>query len=420
MKLKVRKIEGLIENVLAILLILSCNSVFLHSMNTNFRIKELIVITSFILSVVISLGLKIDKKTFNKLIIFFSIYFIYFFIFLLVWRFYSARQKFVLNFIIFMPIMIYCFFCYNRRDNSYKLLYKISDIAFIINIISLVFWISASLLKIIKSTGKMTIFWGKERVISSYFNIYFETQTIDFLGFSGVRNTSIFCEGAMFSLILIVALTIEVFLKRKINIKRCVIFFIGIISTLSTTGIISALAIIVFRVLLFKNNSNISKILYKIIKILFIILVAIVVLYFGYNILVQKQSSTSYSIRLDDYIAGYKSWINSPIIGNGYGSIDSIRIYMSSWRSYNTGFSNGIMAVLAQSGISLAIVYIFPIFLCISQAIRSRNWNMTFVYIIILELFMTTFWQDTNMLLLFVSLGYSLIFIKNGRKRFII
>ena len=72
MKLKVRKIEGLIENVLAILLILSCNSVFLHSMNTNFRIKELIVITSFILSVVISLGLKIDKKTFNKLIIFFS------------------------------------------------------------------------------------------------------------------------------------------------------------------------------------------------------------------------------------------------------------------------------------------------------------------------------------------------------------
>lgn len=416
MKVKVKRIEGLIEMILAILLILSCNSVFLHSININFRIRECITVIILVLSLVLSLGLKVDKKTFNKLVVFFGIYYIYFFIFLLVWRFYSAKQKFILNFLIFIPIMTYCFFCYHRRNNSYKLLYKISDIVLVITIISLFFWCTASLLGVIKPTGKMEIFWGKQRVISNYFNIYFETQTIDFLGFNGIRNTGIFCEGAMFSLVLIVGLIIESFLKENINVKRCSIFFLGIISTFSTTGIIAALAIIALRVLFFKSNYNINESIYKVVKFLVIIFMIIFMGYLGYKVLSQKQSSTSYSIRIDDYIAGYKAWSESPILGNGYGSIESIRVYMSSWRSYNTGFSNGIMAILAQSGISLLIVYILPIVFYFLESAKNKKWNILCVYIIILSLFMTTFWQDTNMLLLFVSLGYSFIFINKEAK----
>lgn len=414
MKFQVRRLEILIEYILALLLVLSCNSVFLHSINDNYHILDLIIVFSIILSGVLSFRLKINKKTFNKIGMFFSVYYIYIFTFLLIWSFHSGRRKFILNFVIFVPIMTYCYFCYNKRMNSYSLLYKISDIVLLLTWVSLVLWISASLLNIIKPTGYMNIFWGKEVTIPSYFNLYFETQTINFFGFSGIRNTGVFCEGTMYSIVLVISLAIEFFLREKVNKRRCLLFIIGVISTISTTGVISVLIIISLKMFLIKNKNRTNENrLYNIIRFILIIFAIVGFIYIGYQILYEKQSSSSYSIRLDDYIAGYKAWIKSPIVGNGYGSIDSIRAYMSSWRSYNTGFSNGIMIVLAQSGIALLLIYILPGIFYLSESIRIKKMNLLCIFIIILELFITSFWQDTNLLLLFISFGLSLILKEN-------
>ena len=72
MKFQVRRLEILIEYILALLLVLSCNSVFLHSINDNYHILDLIIVFSIILSGVLSFRLKINKKTFKKNLILFD------------------------------------------------------------------------------------------------------------------------------------------------------------------------------------------------------------------------------------------------------------------------------------------------------------------------------------------------------------
>lgn len=65
--------------------------------------------------------------------------------------------------------------------------------------------------------GKTTAFykWGGDRTVGSYFNLYFETYTPNYLlqillGHTVYRNTSIFPESPMFAYVLCLALAKEV------------------------------------------------------------------------------------------------------------------------------------------------------------------------------------------------------------------
>ncbi|MBN1040020.1 hypothetical protein DVW12_15055 [Clostridium botulinum] len=405
--------QTLVEYIVALLIILSCNSVFLYSIDKNYYIPQLIIIFTVILSCILSFNLKINKKAFINLVIVTIIYITYTFSFTLINSFHTSKSNFIIRFIIFIPLMIYCFFIYQQKNNTYKIFYRISDVVLILTIISLFFWIFSSLINQIRPTGYTYIYWGSAHNITNYYNVYFETQDIKFLNFEFIRNSGIFCEAPMYSLCLVITLTIELFLKVKVNLKTCLLILSGIITTFSTTGFISAIIIIIAKIFILKNKKLNSYKFIRVIKPIFMLSFIILSIYSIVLLLNIKQETNSYSIRLDDFVIGYKSWIEAPILGNGYGSIDSIKKYMDTWIRSNTGFSNGIMAVLSQGGLMLTLLYISPFIYILKKSFKFNKWNIFWTLAIVLELFITTFWQDTFLLFIFIAFGYSLFIYNN-------
>lgn len=128
-------------------------------------------------------------------------------------------------------------------------------------------------------------------------------------------------------------------------------------------------------------------------KILMVICLIILVFTIGRfinNMLEIKSSTTSYSDRIDDYVAGYKAWMENPLIGNGYGNNEVIKKYMSSFRKNNIGFSNSIFRVLAQGGVYLFSLYIIPCFICLFRGIKQRNKIQCLLSFLFIFLFITT------------------------------
>ena len=120
-----------------------------------------------------------------------------------------------------------------------------------------------------------------------------------------------------------------------------------------------------------------------------------------------KLSTNSGSIRIDDYKASYKTWIEHGIIlGAGFNNEDAIIENMSKFRKDNQGLSNSTMVVLAEGGIMLFMIYLIPFLLSINYAIKNKNNNILYFDIIILFLFCTTIFAYTALMINILSKGY--------------
>ena len=102
--------------------------------------------------------------------------------------------------------------------------------------------------------------------------------------------------------------------------------------------------------------------------------IAFFALYIAVDTLLQQRLGTSSgNSRIDDFVAGYNAWKKAPVFGNGFGNMDSVRQYMSSFRFNNVGFSNSPMMILAYGGIYLFIPYLISLILGISNALYKAN-----------------------------------------------
>ena len=71
------------------------------------------------------------------------------------------------------------------------------------------------------------------------------------------------------------------------------------------------------------------------------------------DLIIAKQDTISGETRTDDILNGFRAWLDSPIFGWGY-----MNRYVLD--KYHTGFSNSIVAILAQGGIILLSLYFVP------------------------------------------------------------
>lgn len=404
----------IIEYIISILIVLNCNSVFSNLVYKEYKFSEWIVILTFLLLCFLLIQDKLNSQFNGKLILFVLIFWIYLFVFILFSVSSNRLLEFVAKFVIFIPIMTVCFYLYGKKGILFRMFYRIADIVIIIACISLTFWLLGSILGILQPTGKVLYRWLNDVYINSYFNIYFETQKISFMGFSGVRNTAIFTEAPMFSLILSISLLIEICMKSEINKKRVVILLLAQLTTVSTTGWCFSIAIVIFKFMFTRSNKE--HWYFKLLKWALLTVCIIVAVSVVNIVILEKSESSSYSIRMDDYIAGFKAWMDYPILGNGFGANSAITYYMSSFRRDNLGFSNSIMNVLAQGGLYLFAVYIFPFILYFREYFQKNNINLFLIGIGLMILFISTIFNGTFIMLLFLSLGYSLIFIEEYKK----
>lgn len=405
MKININRIfRTILEYLFVFFLILGGNTVLVRSVdfqNLEFLIDALIILTVVVL---IILKRKVDLRNLKKAFIissFISVYIL----------FYSIINT--INFIplmkLFIMLIVFIFYIILYIENEFIsiVLLKYRNAMICLCLLSLFFWSFGSILHVINTNTVIASRWvGGQRFIeyyNGYFNIHFEVQKI----YGIMRNTGLFIEGPMYSFQLTLAFATELLLIRGKNKSIPIIIFVTQLTTFSLTGISLGLLIIFTRYFWADRNQSLEG---KLIKIGLGLFVIIGLVYLIYNLFtIHRNSGSSSAIRFDDFVVGFRSWLESPIFGHGYLNIDALTKYMGSWRSHNLGYSNSVMYVLSQGGIYLGALYMYSFYrsLAISLHFRDRH-TLLFILIILLLLVFTIMPYNnlTLLILVYFAIGF--------------
>lgn len=413
MKIPLKKINSIFEYTFLALLVLSMRTVFVHLLTNRLDIsliKILIVVNVLFLLVFGFRKLTIEKNILVSLAIYYSLAILLFGYNLSIIE--DGIKSFVFDLFILLPLFILLLRRYYIENRLENLLSKYTDIVFLIAVISLFFWLLGSIFQILVPNVTVLSTWAdiRGRPTNGYFYLYFETQRINLIGFSGWRNTAIFTEGPMYNIILVLAFIQMLFFEKRRHLFRESILLVAMISTLSTTGFFAVAFMYIYRIYL--KGKLTSK------KILFLITLSpiflIGVIFFLYRLATEKLQTGSSAMRLDDINAGFMAWKNNLLMGNGYTHLESIFPYMNMSFRFNTGYSNGIMSIVVQGGIILFILYFLPMIFILFSKYFSKD--IKFLIIIWLFLIFNTIIDTTPLFLFITSLGYVIFFMKMDKK----
>ena len=392
------KYISLLEYFLCFLVILSCRTVYVHSINYNI---STIVSLMLMFVIIFLIFIRHDKKIKTKKI-FFIVFLICYIFFYLIMAVKTNVMSFVKNFLIILPLFMIYLSMLNRNELG-ELLKKYSRIIIGLAVCSLFFYLFGSCMKVLKPNIVTILEWGGNTKVNGYFFLHFDVQTTSFFGKSILRNTGIFVEGPMYSLQLILAYAFILFEDRKVINKKSIILAITLFTTLSTTGMIIFVILSFYKFLKFGEKK--TKIL--ILPIALIICVFAVIILF--NDKKNDTNSNSYSIRTDDIKVAIMSFKNNPIFGDGYMNNSVAISNMSDFRLYNTGLSSTFAVILIQGGIYFSIIYILPIIFLMVKSYREKDYEIFVIAIVEFLLYFTTIFQYTNLMMFLIAFNINSI-----------
>lgn len=371
-------LEQVLGYLLALFLILNNQTVFQNSISFNYHIYEITLLLIIVTTLYQIKKYGIYENKFKSLLNLSFIYYVYLSIISIA----SVGADQLVSFWARYASLPFVFF-YFSSNASYivkiELFRKVVNVMVVISCISLFFWIFGSTFKMITPTGVALFEWGAVNEVSSYFNIYFETQYVDWLGIDLFwRNTAIFVEGPMMSLTLIIAITLIYYFDDIWYIatwKKFILAF-AIITSFSVTGYFILWGFVVLK--LYRSKK------YRAIMIVILIPLS---LYAIQIMMDMKQSTGSYSLREDDYYVGFITWLQNPIFGWGFNNWEALQANMKG--RVNDGFSNSIFSVLTQGGILMGLMYFIPILI----GITSKEFKRFVVCIVYAILFISIIFQ---------------------------
>ena len=426
---------GLIEYIFILFVILSFRTPFAAAAYKNYYFDEIVAILSIVLFFIEAYKVKIKYILFNKWVSVFFLYYIIMIFYIIMGGIGNGLKQFIAKFLIILPVLSLTFSLYFYEHKIINLLKKYNNIMCIIALISLYFWFFGSILHYIQPTGKIYADWGGLYNYPSYHNLYFERQFLTFMGIKVLRNMGIFLEGPMYSSCLVIAIASELFLSDDLkyyedyntnykylhNFKRLfypktLILILTLFTTLTTTGYIM-LIVMIFLLILINNPRN-QQI--KLLKYVFTIFIAIIAFYLAYMIFLDKSVTMSWKTRSDDYIAGFRAWMRSPVWGNGFGNLYAVVTqYMSSFRHDNLGFSNGIFVVLIEGGLVFISIYLIPVITCMYNSIKqSKTGIAAFTVVVMIEFSVAVIHYEFLMMLM-LALLYSFTIYSISKKNIV-
>ena len=375
---KQSKWEQVLGYLLALFLILNNQTVFQNSISFNYHIYEITLLLIIVTTLYQIEKYGIYENKFKSLLNLSFIYYVYLSIISIA----SVGVDQLVSFWARYASLPFVFF-YFSSNASYivkiELFGKVVNVMVVISCISLFFWIFGSTFKMITPTGVALFEWGTVNEVSSYFNIYFETQYVDWLGIDFFwRNTAIFVEGPMMSLTLIIAITLIYYFDDIWHIatwKKFILAF-AIITSFSVTGYFILWGFVVLK--LYRSKKF---------RAIMIVMLIPLSLYAIQVMMDMKQSTGSYSLREDDYYVGFITWLQNPIFGWGFNNWEALQANMKG--RANDGFSNSIFSVLTQGGILMGLMYFIPILI----GITSKEFKRFVVCIVYAILFISIIFQ---------------------------
>ncbi len=281
------------------------------------------------------------------------------------------------------------------------LLYKLSNIVLVLSVISLFCFLFGTCLGLLpKQTA--TYDWAeKTRTCTTYFHLYYESQSIHFLGFDLQRNCGLFMEAPGFAVFLVYATAVEGLLRKKLRLFPCAVLVVTALTTFSAKAIL--LVVLVFGLRYVVNTSR--SILGRRLKMLLVPAVLVAVVLVAVILIKDKMTSRSFYIRMDDLRACLKAFANNPLFGTGYWNDESVIPFFTYEGRYDNGLSMGIMVILAQGGLFLLALYVLPLIFCIR---RFRDKDGSFVaafFIVYAGLMFVTNMPYTYLAMVFIALS---------------
>jgi len=367
------RLSAFLNYIFIVITILQCNSVFYRAGNHLEKIQLLWMVLLALIFLRSVVGLYLSKMDITKLLIY-ELFFSIVMIALLVTEYQiTSISKGVVVLYFLAPLMLIAIFYHALRSgNTDYLFIAYKNVVVILAVISLLFWF-LSMLKL-PTNMNTPVLWGSYRQLPGYFGIHYiaQGQTV-FLGLSMIRNTGLFVEAPMYSYVLSIALMVLIFIDKGVGSKKkfeTLVLLFAIFTTTSTTGIIVALLAVMYDLLIVRNKASMF---FKIIIVLAGFLIVGLIIRIVLLRKIQVEGVGSSSVRWNDIQSGFYAWRNHLWLGNGFGNYNAIEAYMSPNRlvmNGNTGFSSGLMEVLAYGGALTAMFQIVPTFLAFFRSKR--------------------------------------------------
>lgn len=392
-------ILNILSYIIALMLILNCNTVYSFSYNfTNVQkmIMPIMVVSSIIYVLML---MKEYKKKIDNILILGLLVVLYLTFFFLISDFKLINSiKFIISFIvIFMLVWV-------ERENGEisRVLNAYINLILIIAVLSVFFWLLGSILHWITPNKLVELSWGQyDRLISSYHNIYFETQMSN----SVWRNSAVFTEAPMAALNFLLALALSVFFYDNKKNKNMFIIIL-IIAGLTTLSVTMYIGIIILFFLKFIEKSSINK-KANIIKYLLSVVVLPIIIILINKLFNAKLNTQSGADRSLDYINSFLAWQNSPIFGQGINAItNGGEKVINGFIIENYGYSSSFTKILGDGGIYLLALIILAIVLSLRTSWINKDKSLLFLTIIVVYLFMViAFAQNYLMYYLFIFIA---------------
>lgn len=402
----------LLSYLFIIVTIIQCNSVFYREGNLG-KVQLVWLILLLIIFLRSLFRMRLKRTDITRLLAFEIAFLIIVIAMLTISYLVMQLSKEVIILYLIAPLMLVTvLYDYISSGNVDHLFIIYKNIVLVLAIISLIFWL-ASMVGL-PTNMNTAIQWGGYRQVPGYFGLHYIAQgAATLLGLNMIRNTGLFVEAPMYAYVLSVCLLILLFMNDSSNRKKkaeVLVILIAIFTTTSTTGIIVALLSIMYELIIVKNKTPIF------LKV-FIVIAGILIAGIFIRILlvrkIQVEGVGSSNVRWNDIQSGYYAWKNHLWVGNGFGNYDVIRSYMSPGRlvmNGNSGFSSGLMEVLAYGGVLAAFFYVVPTFLA---SFRSQK---TFALAAILFLlFIVTKVDDIYLYTMLLSYFWTVIIFKGTK-----
>ena len=360
-KLEKINLFDIIEYFIAIIILLDFNSAYTRIINYNFHIKEISVFACILFLIVVLRKIdRVKKANLSKILVLIFLFFLFMIL--------KVRTAVFIYIIKYIVLFVSLLLLNENKVEFFCFLKKMANVVFFISLLSLFFYIFGSLMHIIPSKS-VWINWGGINLRKSYFLLHFDTQIEPFLGLNIVRNSGVYTEAPMYAGVLLFSLIIELFMEYR-NKKHIVVLTVTIFSTLSLTGMASAL--ILFLLDFFKSKN--IKLIYK----FFIFPIFLFAVLFSVNYMIDnkiKNNSNSYSARTDDYKASYNAWKENKLFGNGFENTEVTVKHMEARRRNNPGQSNAVGRYFSEGGLYFAAIVLFPYFVLYLKGLRYGKNN---------------------------------------------
>ena len=428
------RIAGFLEYLLMLVVLLECNSLYCFARETASRVEMTplfyrlaLVLAAAALALRLWLNPKKPRLSLpNGLGLLALIAYAAAFFMLNVraeeaWR----HEVYILNFLLFLPLMAALFKVKQREGRGLDLIFKYSDIACALAAMSLAVYLASVVRPDSVPADVIYCRWYNRNITMPQLDLLDVCQSAvgvrwQMFGVALLRNCGFFTEPLMFVLPLLIALFTEMFLRDRHSrwrVFKWVLLTATLITVNSTIGVMLTAAAWGLKV--------ISAGLERGKRWLVIPILVLAVAAAGF--LFMEKGRTTYestgemgnslSDHIDDYSASIKAFATRPLLGVGFQDEETIFTYMQPYRLTNPGLSNSLGVILAEGGLVFGLLCLTPFAIWLLYLFRKRDWRVACWGLGALGVAAGIIFKYHLVLMTMLAFGYSLLDVRRDGRR---